>query len=137
MIRNRKKTSDGLPPPFVSTGCMKGGGTANPLTTYVQLRTFHLSPSLRHRMLSSTVADTNLQLISNTKLTAFMLWPSMNGHFWGYIFLGGIFPSKIGHIAPFLATIQRLSKTCAFLLSKKKQRLLYMGRTSTANRGNN
>jgi hypothetical protein len=68
MIRNRKKISTGLPPPFVCTGCKKGGGTANPLRFYVQSRTFHSSPSPRHHMLSSTVADTNLQLISNTKL---------------------------------------------------------------------
>jgi hypothetical protein len=33
----------------------------------------------------------------------------------GYIFFGGICPSKIGHIAPFLATIQRLSKARVFL----------------------
>jgi hypothetical protein len=47
--------------------------------------------------------------------TAFMLWPSYNGHFWGYIFFGGIFPSKIGRFAPFLATIKALSKTRVFL----------------------
>jgi hypothetical protein len=40
----------------------------------------------------------------------------------------------MGPLAPFLATIQALSKTCAFLLSEKKQRLLCMGRTSTANK---
>jgi hypothetical protein len=40
----------------------------------------------------------------------------------------------MGRFAPFLATIQALSKTCAFLLSKKKQKLLCMGRTSTANK---
>jgi hypothetical protein len=28
-------------------------------------------------------------------LTAFMLWPSYNGHFWGYIFFGVIFPQKL------------------------------------------
>jgi hypothetical protein len=62
-------------------------------------------------------------------LTAFMLWPSYNGHFWGYIFFGGISPSKIGHIAPFLATIQALSKTRVFLYTQKKSRMLCMGRT--------
>jgi hypothetical protein len=66
-----------------------------------------------------------------------MLWPSINGHLLGVYFFGGISPSKIGHIAPFLAMIQALSKTRVFLLSKKKQRLLCMGRTSTTNRGNN
>jgi hypothetical protein len=63
-----------------------------------------------------------------------MLWPSIIGHLLGVYFSGGISPSKIGHIAPFLATIQALSKTRVFLLSRKKQRLLCMGRTSTANK---
>jgi hypothetical protein len=36
-------------------------------------------------------------------------------------FFGGIFPSKMGRFAPFLATIQRLSKTCAFLSKKKSE----------------
>jgi hypothetical protein len=40
----------------------------------------------------------------------------------------------MGRFAPFLATIQALSKTCAFLLSEKKRRLLCMGRTFTANK---
>jgi hypothetical protein len=47
-------------------------------------------------------------------------------------------PFLRGHIslknAPFLATIQALSKTCTFLLGKKKRRLLCMGRTSTPNK---
>jgi hypothetical protein len=43
-------------------------------------------------------------------------------------------PSKMGRFAPFLATIQALSKTCAFLQSEKKQRLLCMGRTFAANK---
>jgi hypothetical protein len=43
-------------------------------------------------------------------LTGFVLWPSYNGHLLGSFLGGGIFPSKIGHIAPFLATIQRLIK---------------------------
>jgi hypothetical protein len=34
-------------------------------------------------------------------------------HFWGEIF-----PSKMGHFAPFLATIQPLSKARAFLSGK-------------------
>jgi riboflavin transporter FmnP len=37
-----------------------------------------------------------------------------------YLFQGHIF-LKIGHIAPFLATIQRLSKTRAFLLEKRSK----------------
>jgi hypothetical protein len=48
----------------------------------------------------------------------------------GVHFFGGIFPSKMGLFAPFLATIQRLSKKCAFLL-KKKRKLPCMGRTFT------
>jgi hypothetical protein len=40
----------------------------------------------------------------------------------------------MGPFTPFLATIQALSKTCAFLLSEKKRRLLCMGRTFTANK---
>jgi hypothetical protein len=39
----------------------------------------------------------------------------------GVYFFRGISPSKIGHIAPFLATIQRLSKTRAFLLEKRSE----------------
>jgi hypothetical protein len=50
------------------------------------------------------------------------------------IFLRGISPSKIGRIAPFLDTIQALSRTRAFLYSQKKSHLLCMGRTSTANK---
>jgi hypothetical protein len=41
--------------------------------------------------------------------------------FWGVHFFGGIFPSKMGRFAPFLATIQRFSKTCAFLFKKKSE----------------
>jgi hypothetical protein len=37
----------------------------------------------------------------------------------GVHFFRGIFPSKMGRFAPFLATIQRLSKTCAFLSKKR------------------
>jgi riboflavin transporter FmnP len=39
----------------------------------------------------------------------------------GVYFFGGISPSKIGHIAPFLATIQRLSKTRAFFLENRSE----------------
>jgi hypothetical protein len=51
----------------------------------------------------------------------------------GVNFWGSIFPSKMGPIAPFLATIQPLSKARVFLLSENKQRLLCIGRTFTAN----
>jgi hypothetical protein len=49
-------------------------------------------------------------------------------------FLRGHISLKMGRFAPFLATIQALSKTCAFFLSEKKRRLLCMGRTFTANK---
>jgi hypothetical protein len=39
----------------------------------------------------------------------------------------------MGPFAPFLATIQALSKTRAFLLSENERKLLCMGRTFTAN----
>jgi hypothetical protein len=52
----------------------------------------------------------------------------------GVIFLGGISPSKIGPIAPYLDTIQALSSTRDFLLVKKERRLVCMGRTSTTNK---
>jgi hypothetical protein len=52
-------------------------------------------------------------------LTAFVLWSSYNGHVLEVYFSRGISPSKIGHIAPFLATIQALSKTRVFLLRVK------------------
>jgi hypothetical protein len=41
---------------------------------------------------------------------------------------------KTGHIAPFLATIQRLSKTRVFLSGEKKRKLICMGRTFTVAR---
>jgi hypothetical protein len=34
-------------------------------------------------------------------LTGFRLWRQYWRQYWGYIFFGGISPSKIGHIAPF------------------------------------
>jgi hypothetical protein len=39
----------------------------------------------------------------------------------GVHFFGGIFPSKMGRFAPFLATIQALSKICAFLFNKRSE----------------
>jgi hypothetical protein len=53
--------------------------------------------------------------------TGFRLWRQYWRQYWGYIFFGGISPSKIGHIAPFLATIQRLSETCGFLSKKRSE----------------
>jgi hypothetical protein len=52
----------------------------------------------------------------------------------GSFFKGGISPSKMGRIAPFLATIQALSSTRVFSLSENERKLLYMDRTSTANK---
>jgi hypothetical protein len=63
----------------------------------------------------------NDYIIKMNVLTGFRLWPQYWRHFWGYIFFGGIFPSKMGRFAPFLATIQRLSKTCAFLPKKRSE----------------
>jgi hypothetical protein len=40
----------------------------------------------------------------------------------------------MGPFAPFLATIQALSKACVFLLSENERKLLCMGRTFTANK---
>jgi hypothetical protein len=40
----------------------------------------------------------------------------------------------MGPFAPFLATIQALSSTRVFLLSKNERKLLFMGRTFTANK---
>jgi hypothetical protein len=45
-----------------------------------------------------------------------------------------MYPSKIGPIAPFLDTIQALSKARVFLLSENERKLLCMGRTFTANK---
>jgi hypothetical protein len=39
----------------------------------------------------------------------------------GVHFLGGIFPSKMGRFAPFLATIQAISKKCVFLPNKRSE----------------
>jgi hypothetical protein len=45
---------------------------------------------------------------------------------WGVRFKRGIFPLKIGPIAPFLDTIQPLSSTRDFLVVEKKRRPLCM-----------
>jgi hypothetical protein len=45
-----------------------------------------------------------------------ILAPILGVHFWG-----SIFPSKMGPFASFLATIQRLSKTRAFLPEKRSE----------------
>jgi hypothetical protein len=63
---------------------------------------------------SSLIISITLQIIA---LAGFRIWRQ----YWGYIFFGVIFPSKMGHFAPFLATIQRLSKTCVFLSNKRSE----------------
>jgi hypothetical protein len=55
--------------------------------------------------------------INRIPVMAPILAPLLGVHF----FPGGIFPSKMGPFAPFLATIQRLSKTRAFLLEKRSE----------------
>ena len=67
MIRKPNKKSHVVHTPFVRAGYKKCGGNTMPLTTYGPSRTFHSSPSSRHHMLSSAVADTNLPSISNLK----------------------------------------------------------------------
>jgi hypothetical protein len=52
----------------------------------------------------------------NLLLTAFMLWPSYNGHFLGCFFWGSISPSRIDPKDFYWNTIQRLSSAHAFLL---------------------
>jgi hypothetical protein len=52
-------------------------------------------------------------------LTAFMLWPSYNGHLLGVHFFRWHIPLKNRTYCPLLATIQRLSKAGVFLLSVK------------------
>jgi hypothetical protein len=58
-------------------------------------------------------------------LTGFRLWRQYWRQFWGYIFVGSIFPSKMRPFAPFLAMIQCLSKTRAFLSEKESKVALY------------
>jgi hypothetical protein len=58
-----------------------------------------------------------------------ILDPILGVHFWG-----SIFPSKMGPFAPFSATIQALSRTCAFLLSENERKLVCMGCTFTVAR---
>jgi hypothetical protein len=50
-------------------------------------------------------------------LTGFLLWPYIYGHFLGSFFYGGISPSKIGLIAPYLERTQLCSKARVFLSS--------------------
>jgi hypothetical protein len=68
------------------------------------------------------------------KVQNFAERPQYWRQYWGYIFFGGIFPSKMGPFAPFLATIQALSRTPVFLSSENEQKLLCMGRTFTVAR---
>jgi hypothetical protein len=60
---------------------------------------------------SVNITDEEVEL-----LTGFRLWRQYWRQYLGYIFFGGIFPSKMGRFAPFLATIQALSRTRGFLL---------------------
>jgi hypothetical protein len=39
----------------------------------------------------------------------------------GVHFFGGVSPSKMGRFAPFLATIQAISKICVFLSNKRRE----------------
>jgi hypothetical protein len=39
----------------------------------------------------------------------------------GTLFFRGVSPSKVGRFAPFLATIQAISKTCVFLFNKRSE----------------
>jgi hypothetical protein len=71
---------------------------------------------------------------SHQRLTGFRLWRQYWRQFWGYIFWGSIFPSKMGPFAPFSATIQALSRTRTFLSSENERKLLCMGRTFTVAR---
>jgi hypothetical protein len=66
-------------------------------------------------------------------LTGLVIWPSINGHFWGPFF-GGVSPSKNGLSNPSLEGAQLCSKARVFLLSENKRRLLCMGRTYAAKR---
>jgi hypothetical protein len=52
----------------------------------------------------------------------------------GVLFWGEHVSLKMGPFAPFLATIQPLSKARVFLLSGNEQKLLCMGRTFTTNK---
>jgi hypothetical protein len=52
----------------------------------------------------------------------------------GPFFKGAYLPQNSYILPPFSHDTQALSKTCAFLLSEKKRRLLCMGRTFTANK---
>jgi hypothetical protein len=52
-------------------------------------------------------------------ITGFRLWRRYRRQYWGYIFFGGVYPSKMGRFAPFLATIQAISKICVFLFNKR------------------
>jgi hypothetical protein len=51
-----------------------------------------------------------------------VLLPSYNGTtFSGTFFSGAYFPQKLDDFAPFLPTIQALSKTCVFLSNKRSE----------------
>jgi hypothetical protein len=82
-----------------------------------------LSPPISNFLRDHLLREVSWNFPSNflCSLTGFRLWRQYWRQYWGYIFFGGISPSKIGHIAPFLATIQTLSKTCGLLFNKRSE----------------
>jgi hypothetical protein len=78
-----------------------------------------------HNDLLSTDSLTGLQLrphICGLKkgvhfLTAFVLWPSINGHFWGYIFSGAYLPQKLDIFPPFSHDTSSFKDTCLLIKS--------------------
>jgi hypothetical protein len=61
------------------------------------------------------VTRTAKTLITGILLTGLVLWPYIYGHFLGYFYYGGISPSKIGLIAPYLERMQLRSTARVFL----------------------
>jgi hypothetical protein len=61
---------------------------------------------------SIQTSDFKLCFINRIPVMAPISAPVLGGHF-----LGGVYPSKMGRFAPFLATIQAISKTCVFLFN--------------------
>jgi hypothetical protein len=73
------------------------------------------------KMVNPKDVTKNIRYEALNYLTGFLLWRLYRRQFWGNFFLGGIFPSKMRRFAPFLATIQALSKTCVFLFNKRSE----------------
>jgi hypothetical protein len=61
---------------------------------------YHNHPLFNHPI-DEGIEFNGLQSPNHDPLTAFMLWCQYWRHFLGYIFYGGVFPSKIGLIAPY------------------------------------